>query len=58
MRNVWKILTGKPEGKGSLGRSRRRWKDNVKEYFKILREDMDWIFVARDWNHLRAILIT
>jgi hypothetical protein len=48
MRNVWKTLTGKPEGKGSLGRSRRRWKDNVKEYFKILREDMDWIYVARD----------
>jgi hypothetical protein len=30
MRNAYKILVGKPEGKGTLGRHRRRWEDNIK----------------------------
>jgi hypothetical protein len=29
-RNAYMILAGKPEGKRSLGRSRRRWVDNIK----------------------------
>jgi hypothetical protein len=29
-RGVYRILVGKPEGKRSLGRPRRRWKDNMK----------------------------
>jgi hypothetical protein len=29
-RNAYRILVGKPEGKSLLGRSRRRWVDNVK----------------------------
>jgi hypothetical protein len=29
-RNAYKILLGKPEGKGPLRRSRRRWVDNIK----------------------------
>ena len=29
-RGVFKILTGKPTGKRHLGRSRRRWKDNIR----------------------------
>jgi hypothetical protein len=29
-RNTYRILMGKPEGKRSLGRSRRRWVDNIK----------------------------
>jgi hypothetical protein len=28
--NAYRILVGKPEGKRSLGRSRRRWVDNIK----------------------------
>ena len=28
-RNAFKILTGKPTGKTPLGRSRRRWEDNI-----------------------------
>ena len=28
-RCVFKILTGKPTGKRSLGRPRRRWEDNI-----------------------------
>jgi hypothetical protein len=30
MRNVYRLLIGKPEGKRPLGRSRRRWIDNIK----------------------------
>ena len=29
-RNAFKILTGKPTGKRSLGRPRRRWEDNIR----------------------------
>jgi hypothetical protein len=27
-RGMYRVLVGKPEGKGSLGRPRRRWEDN------------------------------
>jgi hypothetical protein len=30
MRNVYKILVGKPEGKRPRGRRRSRWKDNIR----------------------------
>jgi hypothetical protein len=30
MRNVYRILVGKPEGKKPIGRPRRRWEDNIK----------------------------
>jgi hypothetical protein len=30
MRNAYKILVEKPEGKTSLGRPMRRWEDNIK----------------------------
>jgi hypothetical protein len=29
-RNAYRIVVGKPEGKRSLGRQRRRWVDNIK----------------------------
>jgi hypothetical protein len=29
-RNAYRILMGKPEGKRPLGRSRRRWVENIK----------------------------
>jgi hypothetical protein len=28
-RGVYRVLVGKPEGKGPLGRARRRWENNV-----------------------------
>jgi hypothetical protein len=28
-RGVYRVLVGRPEGKGSLGRLRRRWEDNI-----------------------------
>jgi hypothetical protein len=38
-KNAYRILVGKPEGKRPLGRSRRRWVDNIK---MGLRDRMGW----------------
>ena len=29
-RGVHRVLVGKPEGKSTLGKPRRRWEDNIK----------------------------
>jgi hypothetical protein len=29
MKNVYKVLNGKPEGKKTFGRPRHRWEDNI-----------------------------
>jgi hypothetical protein len=42
--NAYRILVGKPEGKRSLGRPRRRWVDNIKmDYRDIGWDGVDWI---------------
>jgi hypothetical protein len=33
-RGVHRVLVGKPEGRRSLGRPRRRWEDNIKMDFQ------------------------
>jgi hypothetical protein len=33
-RNVYRVLVGKPEGKGQLGRLRHRWEDDIKRMLK------------------------
>ena len=32
-RGVYRVLVGKPEGKGPLGKPKRRWEDNIKMDF-------------------------
>jgi hypothetical protein len=58
-RNACRILVGKPEGKRSLGRPRRKWVDNIKI---DLRETgwhgMDWIDLALDRDQWRALVDT
>jgi hypothetical protein len=34
VRNAYRILVGKPEGKKPLGSPGRRWEDNIKIYIK------------------------
>jgi hypothetical protein len=46
MRNLYKVLVGKPEGKRPLGRHRRRWEENISMYLRETR----WVFVVL--NHL------
>jgi hypothetical protein len=48
-RNAYRLLVGKPEGKRSLGRPRRRWMDNIKvDLLEIGLRVMDWIGLAHD----------
>jgi len=48
---------GKPEGKRLLGRSRRRWEDNIKMDLQDVEcEDMDWIQLAQDRDRWWALV--
>jgi hypothetical protein len=55
--NACRILVGKPEGKRSLGRSKRRWVENIKMDLKEMGlGGMDWIDLAHDRNRWRALV--
>jgi hypothetical protein len=59
MRNVYKILVGKPEGKRSLGRLRRRWEDNIRMDLKEIGwENVDRIHVAHVRDQWRVLVNT
>jgi hypothetical protein len=53
-RNTYRILVGKPEGNRPLGRSRRRWVDNI----KVDLREIEWINLAQDRDHWRAVVNT
>jgi hypothetical protein len=59
MRNTYKILVGKTEGKRPLGRPRHRCEDNIKiDLAEIMCEGVDWIHLTHDrdrpWNQSRV----
>jgi hypothetical protein len=57
-RNAYRILVGKPEGKGPLGRPRRRWVYNIKmDLREIGWNGMDWIDLAQYRNRWRALVM-
>ena len=48
-RGVYRVLVGKPEGKRSMGRPRRRWVDNIRMNLQEVGCGyMDWIGLAQD----------
>jgi hypothetical protein len=50
---------GKPEGKRTVGRSRRRWADNIKiDLREIGWDGRDWIEMAQDRDQWRALVNT
>jgi hypothetical protein len=56
-RNVYKVLMGKPEGKRSLGRQRRRWEDGIRmDLREIGLGCVDWIQLAQDRDRWRAVV--
>jgi transcription termination factor 2 len=58
-RNAYRILVGKPEGKRSPGRPRRRWVDNIKMDLREIEWDgMDWIELAQDRDQWKAFVNT
>jgi hypothetical protein len=49
MKNAYKILVGKPEGKRPLERARHRWENNFKmDLQEIECRGVDWIRLAQD----------
>jgi hypothetical protein len=59
MRNAYKLLVGKPEGRRPLGRPSRRWKDNIKmNIWETGLESMDLIHLAQDRERWLALMNT
>jgi hypothetical protein len=58
-RNAYRILVGKPEGKIPLGRTRRRWVDNIKIDLRETGWDgMNWFHLAQNRDQWRALVNT
>jgi len=54
---VYRVLVGKPEGKRTLGRARRRWEDNIKMNLQEVGcRSMDWIELAQDRDRCWALV--
>jgi hypothetical protein len=51
-RGVYRVLVGRPEGKTLLGRTRRRWEDNIKmdlrEIRSMGRNGFSWLRIVSD----------
>jgi hypothetical protein len=51
MRNAYKILVGKPEGKRSHGRPTCRWENNIRMDLRETGwESVDWIHLAQEMD--------
>jgi hypothetical protein len=58
-KNAYTILMGKPEGRRSLGRPRRRFDDNIKmDLREIEWGGMDWIDLTQERDQWRALVNT
>jgi len=55
---VHRVLVGKPEGKRTLGRPRRRWEDNIKMGLRKVGGDGDWMELAQDRDRWWAFVNT
>jgi hypothetical protein len=56
-RGVDRIFVGKPEGTRPLGRSRRRWVDNIRtDLEEVGCGGIDWIEMAQDGDRWRALV--
>jgi hypothetical protein len=51
------LFVGKPEGRRPLGRSRRRWLNNVgMDLVEVRWGDVDWIGLAQDRDRWRTLV--
>jgi len=56
-RGMYRVLVGKPEGRSTLGRSRRRWVDNTRMDLQVVGCGyMDWIGLAHDRDRWRRLV--
>jgi hypothetical protein len=59
VKNLYKILIGKPGRKRPFGRPRRRWKDNINtDVREIGWEGVIWIHLAQDRDQWRTLANT
>jgi len=57
MRDVYRVLVWKPEGKRPLGRSRHRWEDKIKiDLQEVGCGGVDWLELAQDRGRWRALV--
>jgi hypothetical protein len=57
-RDVHRVLVGKPEGSGPLGRLRRRWEDIKRDLEEVGGGGGDWMERAQDRDRWRALVST
>jgi hypothetical protein len=58
-RVVHRVLVGKPVGKRSFGRPRRRWEDNIKmDLQEVGGSHGDWMELVQDRDRWRALVGT
>jgi hypothetical protein len=56
-RNAYRLLVGKPDGKRTLGRPRRRWVDNIRmDLGEVQWGGVGWIGLAEDRNRWRTLV--
>ena len=54
---MYRVLMGKPEGKRTMGRPRRRWADNIRNDLQEVRCGyVDWIGLAQDRDRWRTFV--
>ena len=56
-RGVHRVLVGKHEGKRPMGRTRRRWEDNIKTDLQEVGGGFeDWVELAQDKDRWRTLV--
>jgi hypothetical protein len=59
LRNAYKILVRKTEGRRPLGRPRNRREDNIRmDLREVGWEGVDWMLLSEDRDHWRALVNT
>jgi hypothetical protein len=59
MRNTYKLLVRKPEGKRPPGRLKHRWKNTTKFNLREIGWDVfDWVHVAESSDHWQPLVNT
>jgi hypothetical protein len=57
LKNAWRVLVGKPEGRRPLGRPRLRWEeDNIKMGLRNVGWDINWIDLVQDRGRWKAVV--
>jgi len=56
-KGAYRILVGRPEGKESLGKPKRRWESNIKTgLLEVECWGMDWIDLFQDRDNWQAVV--